>query len=42
MEKVQVEHVYAHSPASVWKALTDPELVAKWWAPSDLRAGTGH
>jgi uncharacterized protein YndB with AHSA1/START domain len=42
LEKVHVEHVYEHGPAAVWKALTDSELVARWWAPNDLRAVVGH
>lgn len=30
------------SPAGVWKALTDPELHAKWWAAGDVSAVVGH
>jgi hypothetical protein len=26
---IELEHVYSHSPAAVWRALTDPELVAR-------------
>jgi uncharacterized protein YndB with AHSA1/START domain len=39
---IQVEHVYAHPPAAVWRALTDPALHARWWAPGDVRAEVGH
>ena len=39
---IQVEHVYAHPPASVWRALTDPALHARWWAAGDVRAVVGH
>jgi uncharacterized protein YndB with AHSA1/START domain len=39
---IEVEHVYAHPPASVWKALTDPELHARWWAAGDVRPIVGH
>jgi uncharacterized protein YndB with AHSA1/START domain len=39
---IQVEHVYAHAPAAVWKALTDPELHARWWAKGDVRPIVGH
>jgi uncharacterized protein YndB with AHSA1/START domain len=39
---IQVEHVYAHPPAAVWKALTDPELHARWWAAGDVRPVVGH
>jgi uncharacterized protein YndB with AHSA1/START domain len=26
----------------VWRALTDPALHARWWAPGDVRAVVGH
>ena len=35
---ITVEHVYAQAPARVWRALTDPALVARWWVPGDIRA----
>ena len=34
---IEVEHVYAHPPAAVWKELTDPELRARWWSAGDVR-----
>ena len=39
---IQVDHFYAHAPARVWQALTDPALHARWWAPGDVRAIVGH
>lgn len=39
---IHVEHVYAHPPAAVWKALTDPALHARWWAAGDVRPVVGH
>lgn len=39
---IQVEQVYTQSPAQVWRALTDPALVARWWAPGEIRAEVGH
>ena len=39
---IRLEHFYAHAPASVWRAITDPELHAQWWAPGDIRAEEGH
>jgi uncharacterized protein YndB with AHSA1/START domain len=39
---IQLHHVYAHPPAAVWKALTDPALHARWWAAGDVRAVVGH
>lgn len=39
---IRAEHHYAHPPRAVWRALTDPELHARWWAPGDVRAVVGH
>jgi uncharacterized protein YndB with AHSA1/START domain len=39
---IRCERRLKQSPAAVWKALTTPELVAKWWAPADIRAEVGH
>ena len=41
-EVIHVDHVYSHAPAAVWKALTDPALHARWWAPGDVRPVVGH
>lgn len=32
----------AHPPARVWEALVRPDLLARWWAPGDIRAEAGH
>ena len=39
---IQVDHVYTHAPAAVWRALTDPELHARWFVPGDVRPVVGH
>jgi uncharacterized protein YndB with AHSA1/START domain len=39
---IECEKFFAHSPAVVWAALTDPEKVARWWAPGDVRPVVGH
>ncbi|RKH52114.1 hypothetical protein D7X55_05245 [Corallococcus sp. AB049A] len=39
---IQLDHVYAHPPSAVWKALTTPELHAKWWAAGDVRPVVGR
>lgn len=39
---IRLDQAYAHPPTAVWKALTDPELHAKWWAAGDVRPLVGH
>ncbi|MFJ9361168.1 SRPBCC family protein [Streptomyces mirabilis] len=39
---INCEQFIAHPPAAVWKALTDPELHARWWAAGDVRPVVGH
>ena len=39
---IQLDHLYAHPPVAVWKALTDPRLHARWWAAGDIRPIVGH
>lgn len=39
---IELEHYYAHPPSSVWRALTTPELHARWWAAGDIRPIVGH
>ena len=42
-ESIQLDHLYPKSaPSTVWKALTEPELLARWWAPGDVRPVVGH
>jgi len=39
---VRVDEFLPHPPARVWKALTDPALLAKWLMPNDFRPEVGH
>lgn len=39
---IELNHYYAHSPAAVWRALTTPELHARWWAAGDVKPVVGH
>ena len=41
-DTIEVEHLYSQPPAAVWKALTDPALIARWWAAGDVRPVVGH
>ena len=31
-----------YAPARVWEALTDPSLLARWWASGDIAPEVGH
>ncbi|WP_331743294.1 SRPBCC domain-containing protein [Kitasatospora sp. NBC_01300] len=39
---VDVNEFLAHPPAKVWRALTEPELIAQWLMPGDFRLEVGH
>ncbi|MGW3495745.1 SRPBCC family protein [Streptomyces sp. NPDC001020] len=39
---ITCEKFLPHPPAAVWKALTDPELHARWWAAGDIKPVVGH
>ncbi|QHC26188.1 SRPBCC family protein [Streptomyces sp. GS7] len=39
---IRVAHFLAHPPGKVWRALTEPELIAQWLMPGDFRLEVGH
>lgn len=39
---IRKEHYYNHGPSVVWKCLTDPNLLARWFAPGDMKPVVGH
>ncbi|MER7309561.1 SRPBCC domain-containing protein [Streptomyces griseoluteus] len=39
---ITCEKFLPHPPAAVWKALTDPDLHARWWAAGDIKPVAGH
>ncbi|MEM9381050.1 MAG: SRPBCC domain-containing protein [Planctomycetota bacterium] len=39
---VRVERTYPHPPEHVWRALTEPELLARWLMPNDFEPRVGH
>jgi uncharacterized protein YndB with AHSA1/START domain len=39
---IEVDQFYPHPPAKVWRALTEPELIAHWLMPGDFRLQVGH
>ena len=42
LARIECDHFYPHPPAAVWRALTEPELMAKWWVAGDIRPVVGH
>ncbi len=39
---VRLERTYPHPRALVWRALTEPELIAKWLMDNDFAPEVGH
>jgi uncharacterized protein YndB with AHSA1/START domain len=39
---ITCEKFLSHPPADVWKALTDPDMHARWWAAGDIKPVEGH
>lgn len=42
LTSITVDQFLPHPPAVVWRSLTEPELLAKWWAPSDIAPVVGR
>ncbi len=39
---LHVDRVYPHAPETVWRTLTDAELLGRWLMPNDFRPELGH
>lgn len=39
---IHVDQFLPHPPATVWRALTTPDLLARWWAAGDIAPVVGH
>jgi uncharacterized protein YndB with AHSA1/START domain len=39
---VHLDEFLPHPPAKVWRALTEPDLLARWLMPGDFRLQVGH
>jgi uncharacterized protein YndB with AHSA1/START domain len=39
---IEVEEFLPHAPATIWRALTEPELIARWLMENDFQAIEGH
>jgi uncharacterized protein YndB with AHSA1/START domain len=41
-QTISMEYELPHAPAKVWRALTDPALLARWLMSTDLQPRPGH
>lgn len=39
---IAIDQFFPYPPAQVWRALTDPELLARWLMSNDFRLEVGH
>jgi uncharacterized protein YndB with AHSA1/START domain len=39
---ISVDQFVAAPPAKVWRLLTEPQLMRRWWAEGDVAAVVGH
>jgi uncharacterized protein YndB with AHSA1/START domain len=39
---ITLDQFIAAPPSAVWRALTTPEQLAKWWVPGDIAPTLGH
>jgi uncharacterized protein YndB with AHSA1/START domain len=39
---IELDQFIAREPAAVWRALTEPEALARWWAAGDIKPIVGH
>jgi uncharacterized protein YndB with AHSA1/START domain len=39
---IEIDQFIARTPAKVWRALTEPEWLARWWATGDIKPVVGH
>jgi uncharacterized protein YndB with AHSA1/START domain len=42
MSSIECDQFIARPPAAVWRALTEPDLLARWWAAGDIKPVVGH
>ena len=39
---IRVDQFLPHPPEKVWRAITEPDLIAKWLMPNDFKLEVGH
>jgi len=42
LSAIRLDQFVPHPPAKVWRALTEPDLIARWLMPNDFRPEVGH
>lgn len=42
LTSIHLDQFLPHPPAKVWRALTEPDLIAQWLMPGDFRLEVGH
>lgn len=42
LRSIRVDRFFPHPPEKLWRALTTPELMARWLMPNDFRPEAGH
>lgn len=42
LTKIEVDQYFPHPPTKLWRALTEPELMAQWLMPNDFQPAVGH
>jgi uncharacterized protein YndB with AHSA1/START domain len=42
LRAIRLDQFIAHPPAKVWRALTEPDLLARWLMPNDFKPEVGH
>ena len=42
MAAIEVDQFLSRPPDQVWRALTDPDLLARWLMPNDFQPAVGH
>ncbi|MGP3960470.1 SRPBCC family protein [Nonomuraea sp. 3N208] len=42
LRAIRLDQFIAHPPAKVWRAITEPDLVAQWLMANDFKPEVGH